>query len=344
MADRPTSAAPARRPTIRDIAAAARVSRSTASRALSGQGYVAQAARLRVEEAAQTLGYVPDATARHLRRRVSDSIGVVLSDLTNCFYAELAAGASQQARRRSYTMVLSDTAGLAADEVESARAFVGLRVAGVITTPVSAEAGAYLRGQHVPTVEVDRQFAEGVADAVVVDNTAGASRVTRQLVEIGHRRIALFIDETRWTTGRDRYQGYADALATADVGLDPSLVVTSGWDVRAARAAAVRLLADPRRPTAVFAANNVLAEGVWRAAADLGLAVPADLSLVSFDDAPWMSMVSPGITAVAQDVRTLGETAVDVLLDRLAQPDAPARTVVVPAEVVLRGSTAPPAG
>ncbi|MPV36644.1 substrate-binding domain-containing protein [Georgenia subflava] len=330
-----------RRVTIRDVAEAAAVSRSTASRALTGNGYVAEAVRGRVHDVAQALGYVPDATAQHLRRRVSNSLGLVVSNLANPFYAELAAGAARQARHRGYTMMLIDD-GAPTGDPATARALVQMRVAGAILTPVSPDLGAYLREHDIPTVEVDRQFAEGLSDAVVVDNTRGARQVTTRLAELGHRRIALFIDETHWTTGRDRHAGYRQALEEAGIRPDPALVVSSGWDVDVARARAAALLADPDHPTAVFAANNVLAEGVWRASADLGLTIPDDLSLVSFDDAPWMSMVTPGITAVAQDAVAIGSAAVDLLLDRLAAPDAPPRTEVVPALVVRRGSTAAP--
>jgi DNA-binding LacI/PurR family transcriptional regulator len=120
-------------------------------------------------------------------------------------------------------------------------------------------------------------------------------------------------------------------------------VVTAGWDVEDARREANALLTRAEPPTAVFAANNVLAQGVWRAAADLGKRIPDDLSLVSFDDVPWMSMVRPGITAVAQDAAAMGEAAVTQLLERLAAPLAPVRTVMFSPVVVHRGSTAPPA-
>ncbi|MFC4553788.1 LacI family DNA-binding transcriptional regulator [Georgenia faecalis] len=341
---RATQASPLlhRRATIKDVALAADVSRSTASRALSGNGYVAEDVRERVREVARSIGYVPDAAAQYLRRRVSNVVGLMVTDLTNPFYAELAAGAMQQARRRGYTVILADGGAEDPDESNAAQAFVEMRAAGVILTPVSAEAGEYLTGHGLVTVEVDRQFAEGVADAVVVDNVDGASRVTARLIELGHVRIALVIDETHWTTGRDRYAGYRAAFEAAGLALDPGLVVASGLDVDHARARSRELLSGPDRPTAVFAANSVLAEGVWRAATDVGLRIPEDLSLVSFDDAPWMSLVSPGVTAVAQDVSAIGATAVDVLLERIAQPAAPAQTVVVPAEVVRRGSTAPP--
>lgn len=348
MAERPTipetddTRARWRRATISDVAQAAGVSRSTASRAISGRGYVAPAVRLRVRQAAESFGYVPDAMARHLRQQVSRSIGLLVSDLRNAFYADLAAGASQQARTCGYTVILADDRGAAADEVEAAEAFVSQRVAGVIVTPVSAEISTYLGRHRMPVVEVDRQFAEGACDAVVVDNNMAARRVTEHLIGQGHRCIALFIDETHWTTGHDRRAGYAGALAAAGIPLAPGLVVSSGWDVDDARSAARKLLRQPDPPTAVFAANNLLAEGVWRAAADLGVSIPADLSLVSFDDAPWMSMVTPGITAVAQDAVALGEASVVRLLDRIADPAAPPATVVLPAHVRARGSIARP--
>ena len=333
---------PVRRATIREVAEAAGVSRSTASRALTGHGYVAPPVRDRVRAVARELGYVADATARHLRRQASQSIGVLLSDLSNPFYAGLAAGISQQARRREYTMMLGDDGGSTAVEAEAAEAFVALRVAGVIVTPVSAEIGAYLAGQRIPVIEVDRQFSAGACDAVLVDNGSAAQTVTRRLLDLGHRRIALVIDEMHWTTGRDRLAGYRAAFAAAGVPLDESLVVSAGWDVDAARVEARKLLARAEPPTAVFAANNVLAEAVWRTAAELGLSIPAQLSLVSFDDVPWMSMVTPGVTAVAQDTIALGEAAVSQLVERIQSPLAPVRTVLLAASVVSRGSTAPP--
>jgi LacI family transcriptional regulator len=331
-----------RRATIKDVAEAAQVSRSTASRALTGRGYVAPAVRDRVRKAARTLGYVPDAMARHLRQQASQSIGVLVSDLRNDFYASLASGVSQQAPEQHYTMMLADDNGSPKAEAEAAEAFVALRVAGVILTPVSADVITYLAGHRIPVVEVDRQFAPGVCDAVVVDNQSAARNVTADLLALGHRRIALVIDEMHWTTGRNRYSGYKAAFAEAGIPADESLVVSAGWDVSGAQDCARELLTLPQRPTAVFAANNVLAEGVWRAAAELGLRIPHDLSLVAFDDVPWMSMVQPGINAVAQDPVAMGQAAVTQLVDRINAPTAPVRTVMLSASMRERGSTAAP--
>ena len=331
-----------RRATIKEVAEAAGVSRSTASRALTGNGYVAESVRIRVRQAAADLGYVVDAMARSLKQQSTRSLGVLVSDLRNEFYANLAAGASRQATRLGYTTMLIDDQGSPDDELAAAEAFVALRVSGVVATPVSPETTRFLLRQRIPVVEVDRRFSDGACDAVVIDNRGSARAVTRHLVELGHRRIALLIDEDDWTTGRERREGYADALESAGLPHDSDLVVPTGWDVGAARAVALDLLGSPDRPTAIFAANNILAEGVWRAAAELGLRMPEELSLAAFDDAPWMSMVTPGVTAVAQDASAMGRTAVQTLLERIADPAAGTRTVVLSASVKLRGSTAAP--
>lgn len=331
-----------RRATIKEVAETAGVSRSTASRALSGTGYVAENVRSRVRQAAKELGYVVDATARSLKQQSSRLIGVVVSDLRNPFYSGLAAGAARACRAAGYTMVLLDDRGHDDDETSAAETFVALRVAGVVGTPVSAALTDFLARHRIPVVEMDRRFAEDSVSAVVVDNRAAARSSTEHLLALGHRRIALLLDETAWTTGRDRAAGYADALEASGLEIDPGLTVPTGWDVEAARAAAIELLQRPERPTAVFAANNLLAEGAWRAAAELGIEIPAEVSLVAFDDAPWMSMVTPGITAVSQDAEAIGAAAVGALVEDLAGAGRGPQTVVVPTRMIHRGSTARP--
>jgi len=333
---------PPRRATLRDVALRAGVSQSTTSRALSGEGYAAADVRERVLAAADELGYVPHAMARSLRKQNSQVIGVLVSDLRNPFYADLAAGVADRARAAGYTMMLVDDQGSTEAEAAAARTLVATRVAGIIVTPLSGEVGRYALRQRTPVVEVDRRFSDGACDAVVIDNSGVARRMTEHLIALGHRRIALVVDETTWTTGADRHAGFRQALDDAGIGWDPALLVEAGWDAAAARTAAIDLLARRDRPTALFAANNLLAEGLWRAAADLALRIPDDLSIVSFDDARWMSMVTPGITAIAQDAVALGELAVERLLDRLADPGAPTRTTVLEARVLPRGSMAAP--
>lgn len=331
-----------RRATLKDVALKAGVSQSTTSRALSGEGYVAASVRERVLSAAESLGYVPHAMARSLRKKDSHTVGVLVSDLRNAFYADLAAGIAARARSEGYTMMLVDDQGSTKAEMDAARAFVATRVAGVIVTPLSGDISEYLVGQRIPVVEADRQFSEGRCDAVVINNAGAARRMTDHLIDLGHKRIALFIDETTWTTGGERAAGYRASLEGSGVTVDPALIVSGGWDAETARKSAIDILARRDHPTAIFAANNLLAEGVWRATNDLGMRIPEDVSIVSFDDSEWMSMVTPGITAVAQDAVALGEAAMGRLLARLADPACLPDTVVLDAQVRPRGSTAAP--
>lgn len=330
------------RPTIREVADAAGVSRSTASRALSGNGYAAPEVRERVRAVAKEIGYVVDARARSLKQRTSRSVGVLVSDLRNVFYAELASGIGEEAKRHGRTLVLVDLHGDGEGELDAAEALVASRVSGVIATPVSRRLSEYMARIGVPLIEVDRRFDADGTDAVVVDNRAAARDTTDRLLAAGHRRIALLIDETDWTTGKERQRGHLDALAAHKVRLDEALIVKAGWDADEAAAAARHVLSLPDRPTAVFAANNVLTEGTWRAAADLGLRIPEDLSVVGFDDAPWMSMVRPGVSTRVQEVGSLGATALRALLERIDTPEAPVRTMVMPTRFVDRGSIAAP--
>jgi DNA-binding LacI/PurR family transcriptional regulator len=330
------------RPTIREVAHAAGVSRSTASRALSGNGYAAPDVRERVRAVAKEIGYVVDVTARSLKQRTSRSVGLLVSDLRNVFYAELASGIGEEARAHGRTVVLVDLRGDEQDELAAAETLVGSRVSGVIATPVTAQLSEYLGRIGVPLIEVDRRFDAEATDAVVVDNRAAARDTTTRLLKAGHQRIALLIDETEWTTGEERQRGYIDALEAKKVRVDESLIVQAGWDADQAKDAALRILSRTDRPTAVFAANNVLAEGSWRAAAELGLRIPEDVSVAGFDEAPWMSMVHPGVSTRVQDPGALGAAALRALLERIESPDAPVRTIVMPTVFVDRGSIAAP--
>lgn len=330
-----------RRATLTDVAAAAGASRSTTSRALSGNGYVSPEVRDRVQRAAKALGYVPDAMARSLKRRSSSSLGVLVSDLGNTFYAQLAAGASRRATQLGWTTVLSDTLGDPKAEIKAASAFLELRVAGVVVTPVTAGISKWLADHEIPTVEVDRSFGHQGVDTVAVDNLRAAQRATEHLIALGHRRIALLIDETDWTTGRQRQEGFVNALRSADLPHAPEDIVASGWDADAAAAATAELLSAESPPTAIFAANNLLAEGAWRAIQDAGLRVPRDISVIAFDEAPWMTLVRPSLTTVLQNPLALGEAAISQVVDRIQRPTDPRRDVVLAAELQVRGSTAP---
>jgi LacI family transcriptional regulator len=327
--------------TLADVAREAGTSPSTASRALSGRGYVASDVRKRTLAVAERLGYVPNLSARTLKQRRSRVVGVVVSDLSNQFYAALAAGVEQTLREASYQMLLLGDNSDTAEELSGARTFLSMRAPGVIMTPASRAAADMLVGRGIPVVEVDRRLATSSCDAVVIDNERGARDAVTHLLELGHKRIGLLMARTTWTTDAGRLHGYRAALVAA--GIRPDRKLVEKFDTHAADVPArINALLDDGRPTAIFAANNQLAEQAWRVLRKRGLDIPHDVSLVAFDDVPWMGMVQPGITAVAQPVFEMGRRAALLLLRRLEDPTCGRTVEVLDPRLVVRGSTGAP--
>jgi LacI family transcriptional regulator len=326
--------------TLADIAREAGTSASTASRALNGRGYVSEAARDRLVEVANRLGYVPNASARTLKQRRSRVVGVVVSDLANQFYARLAAGIEQVLREADYQMMVLGDNSEAAEEVEGARTFLAMRAPGVIMTPVGSDATELLRARGIAVVEVDRRLAGVPCDAVVIDNERGGREATMHLVGLGHRRIALLGVETDWTSDAGRLNGYRTALRTAGIEFDPRLVVRIPLHSPATEMQ-IEALLDEGAPTAIFAANNTLAEQVWHVLRRRGLRIPGDISLVGFDDVAWMGMVDPAITVVEQPTLELGRRAALLLLRRLNGPTLEPVLEILQPRLVVRGSTGP---
>jgi LacI family transcriptional regulator len=328
--------------TLADLAREAGTSPSTASRALSGRGYVSAPARKRLLAAADRLGYVPNASARTLKQKTSRVVGVVVSDLGNPFYGGLAAGVEQTLREADYQMMLVGDNSQSGEEMTAVRTFLAMRAPGVILTPVGQEATSFLLRRGIAVVEVDRRMANVPCDAVVIDNVRGARVAVDHLLGLGHRRIAFLGVDTEWTSDAGRLEGYRLALAAAGVPADDELVLRLGFHEASAEERIGALL-DRTRPTAVFAANNLLAEQAWRVLRARGLVLPRDISLVGFDDVQWTEMVSPGITVVAQPTIELGRRAAALLLRRMDEPDSTPTAELLQPSLVVRGSTAAPA-
>ena len=338
-----TDTPPERPATLADIARAAGTSLSTASRALSGRGYVAAAVRRRLFEAADQLGYVPDASAQTLKQRTSRAIGVVVSDLSDSFYAQVVVGVEQTLRDAGYQVVLVTDNKDSAREVTVARTFLALRTPGVIITPVGSEATTLLRLQGVTVVEVDRQLAHDGCDAVILDNEQAAIDAMSHILALGHERIGLLTVGTDWTSDAGRQRGYRTALERAGLPFDDALVVkATPHDSESLIERRIRELLGQQGLTAIFAADNVLTVRAWRVLHRAGLRLPDDMSLVGFDDAAWMDMVTPGITVVAQPALDLGRRAASLLLRRMESRDLPPAVERLHAGLVVRGSTGPP--
>jgi DNA-binding LacI/PurR family transcriptional regulator len=331
------------RPTVQDVAREAGVSPSTVSRALHTRGYASPEARERVREVAQRLGYVPNHMARNLRSRTSTAIGVLISDLRNSFYADLAAGIEEVLRAEGHQMILVNDNGDPAEEMLAAETLLAMQVPGVIVTPVTASCPKVLRENGIHVVCADREFGRPGGDVVISDNKAGARELTEHLIGLGHTRIGLLIDETKWSTGAGRLAGFRAAHTDAGLELDEDLVAYTSFDAEAARRTTSDLL-NQHKVTAILSANNVLAQGALAELKDRRLRIPQRISLAAYDDMPWMSLVQPALTTVDQHTVDLGRTCASLLLSRIRDELPPKRRIVrVAPRLVVRGSTGPAA-
>ena len=330
--------------TMRDVARRAGFSVATVSRVLNGSGPVAERTRARVAEAASALHYVPNATARSLKTRLNETVGVLLPDLYGEFYSEVIRGVEGAARARGYHTVLTSIRGDHGELAAALRSFVG-RVDGLVV--MSPEIGPdVLRANFsagVPVALLGRVL-DGHA-AVTIDNEGGAYEMTAHLARLGHRRIAHVAGGASNADTKARLAGYRRALAECGLGADPALVLWGDFTEDSGYAAGQEILGRADRPTAVFAANDAMAIGVLKALREGGLSVPDDVALVGFDDVPVAAYVTPGLTTARAPIREMGARAVEAVLDAVdqdaaggdGQPVRPA-PIILPTRVVVRTS------
>jgi LacI family transcriptional regulator len=324
--------------TVRDVAQAAGVSQATAARALGGYGYASPAVRERVAEAAERLGYTPNGVAKALVSRATLTVGVVVGDIENPFFARAARGLSDVFDAAGYTVLLANADEDPERERRALQALLARRVDGLVIVPAPGTRAADVTAAEPPIVQLDRAVRGLAADAVMVENAAGAVLAVRHLVSLGHRRIGLVSDSPQIGSSGERISGYRRGLREAGMEVDDSLISLGGSTLADGQAAAAALLARPDRPTAVFTANNFMTHGMLLAARDAGLRIPDDLALVGFDDLDWTTIVDPPLTVVSQPVGELGRAAAERLLERIGGDDSPTRRIRLPAELIVRGS------
>jgi LacI family transcriptional regulator len=330
--------------TVSDVAKRAGVSVSTAARVLSGRGYAAEDTRRLVLEAAREMGYVPNQIARSLRTRRTRMIGLLIGDVENSFYSSIAKNVELVAKEAGYHVVLCNSNDDPDTERDYLRLLEGMQVEGLIVTPAARTPRYLARSleKGIVVVQVDRRIERLHADAVLVDNESGAASAVARLIEAGHSRIGVLAGDLEVATARQRLSGFERAMREHGLPIREELVKTGSFHREHAIEDATELIGRDGGPTAIFAANNILAEACLLALGELGLKVPRDLSLVAFDDVEWMTMTSPPITAVRQPVADMARGAAELLLRRLREdgPSAPT-TIVFRTELHLRGSIAP---
>ncbi|MZD04884.1 substrate-binding domain-containing protein [Streptomyces sp. SID5785] len=329
---------------IKDVAHAAGVSVGTVSNVLNQPHRVAEPTRRHVQQVIARLGYVRSEYARQLRAGRSRIMALLVLDMGNPFFVDVARGAERAARDAGLGVMLCNSAQNPAEEAEYLSLFAEQRVRGALITPADPS-GATLRDfrRHgIPYVVVDRVAGDEEGCSVAVDDVAGGALALHHLVDAGHRRIAYVSGPPHLRQVQDRREGALRALAEA--GLPASALrelPTERLDVTAGRDAGARLLGLAERPTAVFCANDLLALGVLQALYAAGVRVPEDLAIVGYDDIEFAAAATVPLTSVRQPALTLGTIAADLLLQETGERAADHRHqhVVLRPELVVRGSS-----
>lgn len=334
-----------RRATQRDVARLAGVSQATVSKALGGQHAAVPAATLeRVLAAAEQVGYRVDGTARNLRRQRTETLAALIPDITNPFYPALVRGIQEVADREGYNVVTYNTDGHVDKELRFVEAAQTARVDGLIVTPFHLTSGELqslvTTGTAVVVIGRVTDHPQRIPlDCVYVDHPAGAGAVIDHLVDRGHERIGLLAGESDNLVGLPRRTGFLDAMRRHGIKVDESSMVESPFTEEGGYQAAQTLF-DRNRPTALAAANDLIAFGALRALRERGLRVPEDVALTGFDDIPAARLVTPALTTVSQFQGRIGTRAAELIITRL-RGEAPDHGVVeeLPFELTIREST-----
>ena len=327
------------RVTIADVAAEAGVSVATVSKVINDRYGVAEETSANVRKVIERLGYTSSLVAQSLRSRRSNIIGILTADI-EAFNAELLKGAARAIRGSGYDLVVFSDCGPRDDQAGWERRSLGrisaLTDGTILVTPSSVDVTL-----SAPLVAVDHNLRSATMATVDSDNLSGAITATEYLIGLGHRRIGFLAGRPDLESAQLREQGYRRALETAGIAFDPQLVRVGGFQAETARSAARELLVAEERPTAIFAANDVSAIETIAVAADLGLVVPGDLSVIGFDNVPESALCDPPLTTVEQSIQQMGYEAVRMLIGLIDNPSSPPEQVVLPTRLVERSSCRP---
>ena len=329
------------RPTIYDVARLAGVSTATASRALNGTGQIAPATRDAIDAAVAQLGYHPNTAARSLVTRSTQTIALLLPDITNPFYAALVSGIQERALETGHTMLLCTTEGDPEREEQylsllRAKQVDGVLVDGLVLPPETIT--RFVR-DGLPIVCLDRDIDSTLVPLVQVDNHLGARLATEHLLGLGHERIAHIAGARDLRISEDRIEGYRDAHRRAGAPVDPALLAVGSFTEQGGYDAARSLIAS-HAFTAVFAANDLSALGALSALAESGLRVPVDVSVVGFDDLRLARFTTPPLTTVHQPAGEIARHATTLLLELAAGHEVQEMLHLLEPELVVRSSTA----
>lgn len=335
--------------TIKDVALQAGVSVTTVSHVVNDTRHVSAKVRERVELAIRELGYVPNAMARSLKSNTTSTLGMLIPNSSNPYFAEIVRIVEDRCFGAGYTLVLCNTDDEPRRQSVYLQVLAERRIDGLIVVSTGADEddslATQLRGLRIPTVLVDREIADPACDLVETAHMQGGLLAVRHLLSLGHKRIACIGGPLGVTSSEQRIEGWRMALAeTGSAPNADALLWRGGFTSQGGYEAMHAILRTEQKPSAVFVCNDLMAIGALRAAHESGVRVPDELSIVGFDDIELSAYTSPPLTTVAQPKERIGALAVDMLLERMGGKRRDARKVVLQPELRVRASTARHAG
>jgi len=328
--------------TIKDIAELAKVSKGTVSRVLNGAPGVGPETRNRILKLIQELDYQPNASARGLAARRTDNIGVIIPhtggySMSSSYWPALLTAITEKAAAKGMNILLSTTRS--EDDVDSAYQTIlkGNRIEGLIigADQFGEKQLAELLLKEISFVMVGKS--SHISHFYVdVDNVGGACRMTKHLIKLGHRKIALLAGPQHFPSVQSRVRGFKQAMNEA--GLESNRIYYGSYTNETTEKEILQKIIKESPPTALFTAAGDLVPGVLKASREMGVDIPSDLALVSFDDHPFYEYFSPTITVVKQPIHELGKAAVDLLFKLLEKEEPAEKRIILPVEIIVRGS------
>ena len=327
--------------TIREVAETAGVSYATVSHVINNTRLVSPETRERVLAAMDALNYRPNALARSLRQGKTNTIGLVLPDSANPFFAEISRGIEDEAFKKGYSVFLCNTELDIKRELFYVDVLSKKQVDGIIFVAAGDQADSldYLLQRNMPVVMIDRNVPNVEGDAVLTDHQLGGYLATRHLLDLGHTRIACIAGPSSITPSAERIIGYRNALEEAGLPFEEKLVIRGDYHAQSGMDITRSLLRMNPRPTAVFALNDLMAIGALRAVAEAGYSVPKDLAVIGYDDLEIARFTNPPLTTIAQPKKEIGAQAVNLLVDRMSRKSRPPSRLVLAPELIVRRST-----
>jgi len=327
--------------TIYDIAKAAGVSIATVSKVINGTGRISTDTRERITEIMQELDYQPSVVASALTGKSTFTIGLLIPDLANPFFAEIARSVEDRGHELGFNLVMCSTDNNSKKEAGYITLLRQKRVDGIIIATGTSIEGLLsgLADYNIPLALISRDIPTIEADSVRADDDTGAYQAVAHLTGLGHRHIALIAEDPELMTTKERMRGYRRALEDANIAYTDDLVTISNSSVEAGKQRALELMGSDHPPTAIVAFNDLLAVGVVQAAKELRLSIPWDLSVISFDNTVLAGIVDPPLTSVAVPIQQMGRQIMDMLIERVSGEKGDKRRIVLKPELIIRQST-----